>query len=157
MPELDNAELEQWMQVALKLAAEAEKKDEVPIGCVFVHDGKLLTQGMNLREETHRTTAHAEIVALETYNANAKSWRLPPNTSVIVTAEPCPMCTCALIWARADNIYFGCADTKNAGLLRLSPLIEAGTFDHRFNLVRGGILETECAAIMKNYFKAKRK
>lgn len=148
--------LQLWMGEALKLAQRAAEKDEIPIGCVIIHDNKILSQGMNLREESHKTTAHAEIVALENYNLAFKTWRLPEDSWIFVTAEPCLMCAGALLWARANRIVYGCSDPREAGLKRIVPWIEQGVFDHRFKEVQGGILEADCARILKDYFKAKR-
>ena len=152
--ELEN--LQSWMAMALDLAKEAAAQDEIPIGCVIVHENKVLSQGLNQREQSHKTTSHAEIVALEKFNVAQKTWRLPENSWVFVTAEPCLMCAGALLWARAQNIVFGCSDPRQAGLIRLTPWIEQGVFDHRFQTVQGGILEGECAQVLKDYFKAKR-
>lgn len=149
-------ELEKWMRKAYELAVEAAARDEVPIGAVLVCEGRILATGSNRREEWQRTAAHAEMVALETYNQTARLWRLPPETSVFVTTEPCTMCTGALLWGRATNIYYGCSDPRNAGLTRLSPLIESGVYDHRFKRIQGGILETECRELLSGYFKKKR-
>ncbi len=145
-----------WMREALKLAQKAAELDEIPIGSVIVHENKIISDGMNLREQSHKTTAHAEIVALEKYNLAQKSWRLPEESWVFVTAEPCMMCAGALLWARAARIVYGCSDPKQAGLNRISPWIEQGVFDHRFKGVQGGILESDCAQILKDYFKTKR-
>ena len=145
------------MAQALELASLAATQDEVPIGALLIHKGIVLGSGRNRREETHRTVAHAEILALEEYNFHYKTWRLPPGTSLVVTTEPCLMCTGALLWARADNLYYGCSDPRHAGLLTQLALIQAGTFDHKFEEIRGGILEEECRAIMKEFFRQKRK
>lgn len=148
--------LNQWMSEALKLAQRAGEQDEIPIGCIIVGENKVLSLGMNLREQSHKTTAHAEIVALESYNLTHKTWRLPEESWVFVTAEPCLMCTGALLWARAPRIVYGCSDPRQAGLNRVSPWIEQGVFDHRFKEVKGGVLEAECAQLLKDYFKGKR-
>lgn len=148
--------LNRWMGEALKLAQTAAEQDEIPIGCIIVDNSKILAQGINLREQSHKTTAHAEIVALETFNLANQTWRLPEDSWVFVTAEPCLMCTGALLWARAPRIIFGCSDPRQAGLNRVSPWIEQGVFDHRFKEVQGGVLEAECAQILKDYFKTKR-
>lgn len=153
---MNDSFLSYWMGEAIRLAEKAAEKDEIPIGCIIVGENKALSQGMNLREESHKTTAHAEIVALENYNLANQTWRLPEDSWVFVTAEPCLMCTGALLWARASRIVFGCSDPRQAGLNRVSPWIEQGVFDHRFQEVRGGVLEAECAQILKDYFKAKR-
>jgi tRNA(adenine34) deaminase len=148
--------LNRWMGEALKLAQKAAEQDEIPIGCLIVGEDKMMAQGMNLREQSHKTTAHAEIVALESYNLAHKTWRLSEETWIFVTAEPCLMCTGALLWARAPRIVYGCSDPRQAGLNRVNPWIDQGVFDHRFKEVRGGVLEAECAQILKDYFKRKR-
>jgi tRNA(adenine34) deaminase len=153
---METMSYELWMKEALKLAEEARAKDEIPIGCLILKDNQLLSSGLNLRESSHKTTAHAEIVALEKYNLENQTWRLPEGSLVIVTAEPCLMCAGALLWARADRIIYGCSDPREAGLKRLIPWIEQGIFDHRFKEVKGGVLEAECAQILKDYFKTKR-
>ncbi len=144
------------MRLAVDLANEAEKLDEVPIGALLIHEEKIIGKGYNLREKTGKTTAHAEIQALEDYNQQTHEWRLPAGTSLYVTAEPCLMCTGALIWARLDYLYYGASDTKNASLRYFLPTIEQGLFDHRFKEVEGGILGDVCGPLLSNYFKKKR-
>ncbi|MFM8269865.1 MAG: nucleoside deaminase [Pseudomonadota bacterium] len=144
------------MKLALDLARAAEAMDEVPIGAVLMHEGKIIGQGYNVREKTGRTTAHAEIQALEDYNQRTKEWRLPPGSSLYVTAEPCLMCTGALIWARLDGLFYGAFDSKNASLRNFLPMIEQGLLDHRFKTVEGGISKELCGSILSQYFKKKR-
>ncbi len=145
-----------WMREALQEAQKAEQKDEVPIGAVLVCDQKIIARGMNLREGSGRTIAHAEIEALLKYNQQTQSWRLPENTSLYVTLEPCLMCTGAFLSARIGAIYFGCADTKNAGLLRTQTWINENVFDHIPREIKGGILAEDCRSLLSNYFKKKR-
>jgi tRNA(adenine34) deaminase len=145
------------MLEALKLARESAAEDEVPIGAVIVSQtGEILARGRNIREKTKRTTAHAEIVALEDFNARFSTWRLPPESQLYVTVEPCLMCTGALLWARLHTIVYGCNDTKNAGLQRILPLMETGVFDHKFTRVEDKVMETECATLISTYFQEKR-
>lgn len=144
------------MMLAIDLAKEAELLDEVPIGAVLVHEGKIIGKGYNLREKTGKTTAHAEIQALEDYNNHTQEWRLPIGTSLYVTAEPCLMCTGALLWARLDHLFYGALDPKGASLRTFLPSIEQGLFDHRFKEVEGGILGDVCSSLLSNYFKKKR-
>jgi tRNA(adenine34) deaminase len=146
-----------WMQRACELAEAAAARDEVPVGAVLVHDNVLLAEGSNIREASQRTTGHAEMVALEAFNQKFSSWRVPAGTALYVTAEPCLMCAGALLWARVDLIYYGCSDTKNAGLRRVTPLIEAGVFDHRFRGIESGVEEKRCASLLSGYFSQKRK
>ncbi len=147
---------EHWMNQALELAAAAEREDEVPVGAILVRENEVIGLGANSRERTHRTVAHAEIVALEDFSRRTREWRLPPGTTLYVTAEPCLMCTGALLWARASHLYFGCSDPRKAGLQSLLESIEEGIFDHRFEVIQGGILEKECGSLLSQYFRRKR-
>lgn len=149
-------QLATWMGEAIALARAAAARDEVPVGALFVNDGKILACGANRREELHRATGHAEIVALDAYSEATKQWRLPTGTILIATAEPCLMCTGALIWARVERIFYGCSDPRNAGMRNVLPLVERGVFDHRFVEARGGIRAEECSEMMSAFFKAKR-
>ncbi len=145
-----------YMHQALKLAEACAQCGEVPVGAVLVCEGKVIGRGANSRERSGRTVSHAEIMALEDYTAQTGQWRVPVNTSLFVTAEPCLMCTGALIWARVSEIYYGCEDPKGAGLRTLLPLIEAGTYDHRFKSVTGGIEKEAAANLLKDFFKKQR-
>ena len=144
------------MLLAMEQGEKARAIDEVPVGAILVCDEKILAVGFNRRETSCRTASHAEMEALEFFNRDQKTWRLPPGSSVFVTVEPGMMCTGALLAARVDHIYYGAPDTKHAALRRLAPLIEQGIFDHRFKSVKGGILEKECAEQISSYFRKKR-
>ena len=148
---------EHWMSQAYELACSAERRDEVPVGALLVLNGEIIGIGANCRERTHRTSAHAEISAIEDYSQRQGQWRVPPGTSLFVTTEPCLMCTGALLWARVDNIYYGCSDPRSAGLERVLPLVRNGIYDHRFREVRGGILAERCSKLISSYFRRKRK
>lgn len=147
---------EMWMREVLSEAHRAGLRGEVPMAAVLVRDGELLAVGSNLREATGRTTAHAEILALETYNHRHNSWRLPPGTTLYVNAEPCVMCAGALIQARVDSIYYGCDDPKNAGIRNLSQLLEENRFDHKLSVLKGGILAEESASLLSEFFRRRR-
>jgi len=144
------------MQRAIELASNAAREGEVPIGAVLVHENRILAEGLNQREALLRTSAHAEMLALEEFNDEARTWRLPAGTSLYTTLEPCTMCTGALLWARLENIYFAAADPKNAGLLRIIPLIEQGIYDHRFKIVQGGLLEEASQKLLRDFFSVRR-
>jgi tRNA(adenine34) deaminase len=145
-----------WMREVLAEAERAGIQGEVPMAAVLVCQGELLAFGSNLREATGRTTAHAEILALETYNQRHKSWRLPPGTALYVNAEPCVMCAGALLQARVDSIYYGCDDPKNAGIRNLVPLIQENRFDHKLSHLEGGILAEESASLLAEFFRRRR-
>ena len=100
--------LNKWMRAALLEASKALLHDDVPVGAVLVHENKMVGLGHNQRESINRTTAHAEIMALEAHNRRYSQWRLPSGTSLFVTAEPCLMCAGALLSARIEHIFYGC-------------------------------------------------
>lgn len=145
-----------WMEEAVQLAEEARARDEVPVGALLIQSGNVIGRGMNLRETHHRTVSHAEVVALEDYGTRTGQWRVPLETTLIVTVEPCLMCTGALLWSRVTHIFYGCKDTRGAGLLRVQPLIEKGVYDHRFKTIQGEVLSEKCSKMLSDYFKAKR-
>ena len=144
------------MSQAYELACSAERQDEVPVGAILVLDGEIIGVGANSRERTHRTGAHAEMIALEDFNQRQGEWRVPPGVSLYATTEPCLMCTGALLWARVENIYYGCSDPRNAGMERMLPLIRGGVYDHRFREIKGGILADRCSRLISTYFRKKR-
>lgn len=145
-----------WMNQAIELAKQAALQDEVPVGAILVHGGKVIGSGFNRREQKQLACAHAEIEALTDFSSQQKTWRLPSDTYLYVTAEPCLMCTGALLWARLDHLVYGCSDPKNAGLGVVIKEIESGRFDHRFASVTDNVLETQCAGLLKAFFKKKR-
>ena len=143
------------MSIAYKEAEKALLKDETPIGCVIVKDGEIIARGHNTREGNNLITGHAEINAIEKANKKLNSWRLN-DCDIYVTVEPCIMCSGAIIQARIRNVYFGAKDPKGGAFTSSINVLEANNINHRPNII-GGILEEECAIIIKNYFKNKRK
>ena len=143
------------MLLALKEAQKALLKDETPIGCVIVKDDKIIARGHNLREKKNLVTSHAEIEAITKANKKLKSWRLV-DCDLYVTVEPCIMCAGAIIQSRIRNVYYGAKDPKGGAFSSSINVLEASNINHRPTII-GGILEEECAIIIKNYFKNKRK
>lgn len=147
----------QYMDLALDQAKKAYKKDEVPIGAVIVKNGKVLASAYNKRLHGRDATAHAEILAIKKACKRVKDFRLV-GCDMYVTLEPCFMCMGAILNARIDNLYFGAyADsvgTKN--LLATAEINERAGLNHKVNIV-GGVKESECKALLKDYFKQKRK
>lgn len=140
------------MRIALQQAALAFDKGEVPIGAVLVMNDQIIAKAHNQTELLNDSTAHAEILALTTAFANLGSKYLPAAT-LFVTIEPCLMCSGALYWSQIGNIYFGASDDKN------SYRKVAGNnnpFHPKTNL-QGGILATEAAALMQDFFRQRRK
>ena len=143
-----------YMKMALKEAKKAFKKNEVPIGAIIVRDNKVIAKTHNLREKTNKTTAHAEILAIEKANKALKSWRLDSCT-LYVTVEPCPMCAGAIIQSRIDHVVYGVKDLKAGAHQSVVDLFDK-PFNHRVQ-VTSGIMEEECSEIITKFFKKLRK
>lgn len=148
-----------FMQQALKQAQFAFEEDEVPVGAVVVIDNKIVSRGYNQVERLNDCTAHAEIIALTSAFGNLNSKYLPQAT-LYVTVEPCLMCCGALYWSKIGRIVYGASDTKNGGLRFFTDedgliIPEQWPFHPKTELVKG-ILENNCASLMKAFFRAKR-
>ena len=135
-------------------AIKAELIDEVPIGCVIVKDDKIIARGHNLRESKQRSTAHAEIIAIEKACRKLKSWRLE-GCSLYVTLEPCPMCSGAILQSRIEHVVYGAKDPKGGCMESCMNMYEVKGFNHYPDVI-GGVLEDECGSLLKTFFKRKR-
>ncbi len=144
----------EFMRKALDLAKEAADEGEVPVGAVVVKDGKVIAEGRNRREGAHNALAHAEIEALNGACAVLGGWRLTGCT-LYVTLEPCPMCAGAIINARVDRVVYGADDPKAGSCGSLVNLFHL-PYNHT-PVVERGVLEEDCAAILKEFFKKLRK
>ncbi len=143
------------MEKALLQARVAYKKGEVPVGAVVVKDGEIISRGYNLRESTNDPCAHAELLAMKKAAKKLNSWRLSGCT-LYVTLEPCPMCTGLIINSRIDKVVFGAYDQKAGCCTTLYHLATDERFNHRAEVL-GGVMEEECAKILSDFFKEKRK
>ena len=148
-------EKEVFMREALREAEIALEHDEIPIGCVIVKDGEIIGRGHNAREELQRAVMHAEIMAIEDANLSEKSWRLLDCT-LFVTIEPCVMCSGAIGLARIPNVVYGAKNKKFGASGSLYDILTDERLNHRVE-VETGILEDECAAIMQDFFRNRRK
>ena len=144
-----NMDDEYYMKQALREAQKAEAKDEVPIGAVVVCKNQIIARAYNLTETLTDVTAHAEMQAI-TMAANFLGGKYLTGCTLFVTIEPCVMCAGALGWAQISKVVFGAKDEKK-GYSRWAP--EAL---HPKCEVVSGILETECSAIVSNFFRKKR-
>ncbi len=144
-------EHEYYMRAALREAQRAAELGEVPVGCIIVHDGRIIGKGYNQRESLQDPTAHAEVIAITAAAAYLGSWRLE-ETRLYVTLEPCPMCAGAIILARVAEVYFGATDPKAGACGTLMNLLEDGRFNHQPQLFPG-VLEEECGVILTNFFR----
>ena len=146
---------EQAIRLALEAASAAGPAD-VPIGAVvFGHDGVELARAANAREELGDPTAHAEIIAMRAAaKALGDGWRLE-GTILAVTVEPCTMCAGALVMARVARVVFGAWEPKTGAVGSLWDVVRDRRLNHRPE-VRGGVLEDECAAPLKEFFARQR-
>lgn len=146
---------DQWMGEALREADSAGAADEVPVGAVMVHDGKIIGRGRDRRMEMRDPTAHAEILAMREAALALGDWRLEGCT-LFVTLEPCPMCAGAALMARLPLLVYGASNDKFGALITRTHLTDATEWNHRLTHI-GGIRSQECAALLKDYFGRKRR
>jgi tRNA(adenine34) deaminase len=142
------------MQRALVEAECALSEDEVPVGAIIVHEGKIITRAHNQVERLKDPTAHAEILAL-TQAASALGSKWLKGCTLYVTVEPCIMCAGALLLSRIDQVVFGVSDPKT-GAFGSKVNINALGLNHRIK-VKKGVLEDESRQLLKSFFKGKRK
>ncbi len=142
---------ERFMKEAIKQAKKAYKLLEVPIGCVIVHEGKIIARGYNRRNTDKNTLAHAELTAIRKAAKVLGDWRLEGCT-MYVTLEPCQMCAGALVQARIDKVYIGCMNKKAGCAGSVLNLLEMQEFNHQVETERG-LLEEECSTMLSTFFK----
>lgn len=140
---------EEYMRMALELAKEASEAGEVPVGCVIVHQDKIVGKGRNRREELSATASHAEMEAISSANAALDSWRLD-ECSLYVTLEPCPMCAGAILNARIPKVFYGARDRAFGACGGVMNLFMEDYPNHT-QLV-GGILAEECQSVLRDFF-----
>ncbi|KRF09368.1 cytidine deaminase [Arthrobacter sp. Soil782] len=144
-----------WMQLALAAARHAGETADVPIGAVVVGpDGTVLGTGWNEREATGDPTAHAEVLAIRRAAAVLGAWRLADCT-LVVTLEPCSMCAGASVLARIPRVVFGAWDEKAGAAGSVFDVLRERRLNH-WTEVFPGVREDECAALLKEFFAARR-
>lgn len=139
-----------FMNEALKEAHKAYDADEVPVGAVVVANNRIIARAHNLTERLNDVTAHAEMQVI-TAAANAIGGKYLSDCTLYVTLEPCPMCAGALHWSHISKVVYGASDEKR-GYSTISPRML-----HPKTVVTHGIMEHECASLMKHFFLSKRK
>ena len=149
------SEKEKFMTLALKEADKAEQKEEVPIGCVIVKDGKVVARAHNLKQTKRLATAHAEVLALEKACRKLKDWRLE-DYEIYVTLEPCAMCAGAIASARIKKAYFGAYEPKGGGVESKFHILTESGLNHVTEF-EGGVMEKECSDKIKAFFRTRRK
>jgi tRNA(adenine34) deaminase len=143
-----------WMQHALKEAEKAYDAGELPVGAVIVFENRVIAKGYNQVETLRDPTAHAEIIAI-TSAASYLSSKVLLGCSMYVTLEPCSMCAGAIILAKIENLFFGAFDKKSGACGSVLNVTNNKSLNHSLN-VTGGILDAECASILKSFFDVRR-
>lgn len=142
---------EKFMREAIKQARKAYAREETPIGCVIVYDGKIIARGFNKRNMKKNTLAHAEISAIHKASRVIGDWRLEDCT-MYVTLEPCPMCAGAIVQARIKRVVIGSMNPKAGCAGSVLNLLDMEGFNHRAEITRG-VLEEECSGMMSSFFR----
>lgn len=140
----------EFMKYAIKTAKTSGK--DIPVGAVIVKDGEIISKAVNRREKKQITIYHAEMLAIKKACEKLKNWRLS-DCEMYVTLEPCPMCASAILQARISKIYFGAYDFLNGAFGSKSDMRQIMGYDA---IIQGGIMEDECAKLLKDYFEGMR-
>ena len=143
-----------FMTEAIAQARRAEAEDEVPVGAIAVADGRVVAVGHNAPIALADPTAHAEILAIRAAASKLRTYRLT-TVSIYVTLEPCVMCVGAMLNARIARVVYGARDDKAGALGSVYDIGRDGRLNHRFEVV-GGVMESECAALIREFFRARR-
>lgn len=145
-----------WMQAALRLAKQGAERGEVPVGAILVHDQQIIGQGFNEPIGRHDATAHAEIIALREACARLKNYRLPLQTTLYVTLEPCTMCIGALIHARVDRLVYAASEPR-AGMVGSQINLPMQPFYNHAIQVHNGLCREHSSQMLKKFFRERRK
>lgn len=142
------------MRLALRQANMAAAAGEVPVGAVVFNGGALAGQAWNQTRTLKDPTAHAEIIAITQAASAAGDWRLT-DSILYVTKEPCPMCAGAIVLARIPLVVWGMNDPLRGGAVSRFQILQSAELNHRAEVI-SGVLEEECTALMKDFFKKRR-
>jgi tRNA(adenine34) deaminase len=142
------------MRAAIDEARLALEHDDVPVGAVVVHDGEVIGAGHNERERRQDPTAHAEMIALRAAAAHLGHWRLLDCT-LYVTLEPCAQCAGAIVLGRVPRLVYGTADPKAGAAGSVLDILGEPRLNHRPAVI-AGVLAQECAALLVDFFRARR-
>lgn len=142
------------MRMALRQARRAAEEGEVPVGAVIFNSGELAGQAWNQTRTLKDPTAHAEILAITQAASAAGDWRLT-DSILYVTKEPCPMCAGAIVLARIPLVVWGMSDPLRGGAVSRFQILRTAELNHRSEVLTG-VLEEECAALIKEFFRKRR-
>ena len=141
---------EKYMRMAIKEAAKAAKGNEVPIGCVIVHDGKVIARAHNRRNRDKSVLSHAEMLAISEACTKMRDWRLEDCT-MYITLEPCQMCAGAIVQARIPKVVIGAMNPKAGCAGSIINLLQMDRFNHQVEMLTGVCVD-ECSALLSDFF-----
>ena len=147
-------EQEKYMKAAIREAKKALKLNEVPIGCVIVHENRIIGRGYNRRNTDNSALGHAEITAIRKANKVLGDWRLEECT-MYITLEPCQMCSGAIIQSRIPLVIVGAMNPKAGCAGSIINLLQMPAFNHQAAF-ENGVLEEECTALLTDFFRSLR-
>lgn len=142
---------EKYMKKAIAQAKLAGKAGDVPIGCVIVHQDKIIARGYNKRNANKTTLAHAELLAISKASKKLGDWRLEECT-MYITLEPCQMCAGAIVQARIPRVVIGAMNPKAGCAGSIINILEMQEFNHQVSVTKG-ILEEECSGMLSQFFR----
>ncbi len=151
---IDRSRDQEFMRMALELAAEGAAMGEVPVGAVVVQHGQIIGRGFNCPISGSDPSAHAEMVAIRAAAQAASNYRLPGST-LYVTLEPCSMCAGLIVHSRVSRVVYGALEPKAGVVQSQGQFFEQGFLNHRV-MFEGGVLAEECGRILSEFFKARR-
>ncbi len=143
-----------FMGEALRQAAKAYQREEVPVGAVVVQEGRIIARAWNQVELLKDATAHAEMLALTQAEGAVGDWRLT-DCALYVTKEPCPMCAGAIVHVRLGRVVFGVSDPKAGAAGSAMNLLQYPSFNHRCDIT-AGVREAECRSLLQSFFAEQR-
>ena len=143
-----------FMEQAFKLAQQAEQYNEIPVGAVVVHQGKIIGEGFNQSIMLNDPSAHAEMLAIRQAGEYLNNYRLL-NCTLYVTLEPCPMCAGLLVHSRIKQLVFASPDLKTGAAGSAFNLVCSEQLNHQI-LVTGGVLQEQCSQMLSSFFKRRR-
>ena len=146
---------EKYMRAALKQAEKAYNLGETPIGCVIVHEDRIIARGYNRRNTDKNPLAHAEVAAIKKASKKLGDWRLEECT-LYVTLEPCQMCAGAIVQARIPRVVIGSMNPKAGCAGSILNILQIPTFNHQCEITKG-VCEEECSEMLTTFFKELRK
>lgn len=142
---------EKYMKEAIKQAQKAYNINEVPIGCVIVCEGKIISRGYNRRTIDNNTLSHAELTAIKKASKKLGDWRLD-GCEMYVTLEPCQMCSGAIVQSRIKKVYIGTMNPKAGCAGSILNLLQVKQFNHQVE-IETGIMQEECSTMLKQFFR----